>query len=79
MTQCDDAIPGGFARVVGKLGTKPVHVKPRSSIVRIFVCMSHEVTRRYLPPQTTNTINILCKYSFHELMKNLKLTQTAKF
>ena len=36
-------------------------------------------TRRYLPPQTTNTINILCKYSFHELMKNLKLTQTAKF
>jgi hypothetical protein len=51
VTQCEDTIPGSFARVVGNLGTSKTcqTVKPRSSSENF----------RHIPPQTLHDYNIV--------------------
>jgi hypothetical protein len=67
VTQCEDTIPGSFARVVGNLGTSKTcqTVKPRSSGENF----------RHIPPSNTTWL----QYSYHELIENLKLTQSKRW
>jgi hypothetical protein len=65
VTQCDDTIPGSFARVVGNLGTSKT-------------CQTALIRWEFSPYTSTNTTWL--QYSLnHELIENLKLTQSKRW
>ena len=75
-----DAIPGSFARVVGRLRTSLSNRTHRENFRWCFVkkmvfCQSDKI------PTSTKTINIFVNISSmnSELVKIFKLTQTGKF
>jgi hypothetical protein len=69
-----DAIPGSFARVVGKLGTSLTNRAHRENFRWYFVKKWCFVKMTKYSTYLHKDYNYFCKYNFNELMKNLKLT-----